>query len=234
MGNKVFHRIQRAMNCCTAVDILGAGTMIAAVGALVWGSSTTTEGLTPAGQAAVAATPWWFVACAALVLFLLIARARIEYKRRTYDPTLALMFNERFDSPEMRRARIQAATSLKANLGNLTRTDINLTGVDDVLNFLDTIGFYQHGHQISPEVAHHHFHHWVRGYHQIARDYIGRLRETEPALFEYVKELADMTADIENEQSRGRSIKTLSNEHIAAFLDDEMNLAVDPTYPRNH
>ena len=103
----------------------------------------------------------------------------------------------------MRKARVKAATVLRANRGNLRRSDLDeLSDIEDVLDFLEDLGFYTFGDQITPEVAHHHFYHWVRGYYNAARDYIEWEQENEPAGWEYVKELAEVMYQVEVERSR--------------------------------
>jgi hypothetical protein len=143
---------------------------------------------------------------------------------RTYDPTWAFRFDDRFYEDEMRKIRSKAASLLKNNQGKLRRTDPNLADIDDVLDFLEDLAFYQHGDQITPEVVHHHFYHWIRGYYLASRDYIGAWQDKEPTRWEHVAELFANTSVIENKRSKGRAPKSLTEEQISIFLTEEIAL----------
>jgi hypothetical protein len=145
-------------------------------------------------------------------------------QQRTYDPTWAFRFDDRLYSDELKEARCRAAKILKNNQGKLRSTDKGLEDIDDVLDFLEDIGFYVHGDQISPEVAHHHFFHWIRGYYLAARDYIEAWQEQESASWMHIKELFETTRQIE---TRGKGRTTLTAEQISEFLDSEIRAVTD-------
>ncbi len=48
-----------------------------------------------------------------------------EYRRRTYDPTLMLKFDEDFDSDDMRHKRSKAAEDIKKNRTRLDDNDLS-------------------------------------------------------------------------------------------------------------
>ena len=77
-------------------------------------------------------------------------------------------------------------------------SDFRLTDIDDMLDFLEDVGLYRRADQISPELAHHHFFHWTRGYWQAAKPYIQAWREKEPARWSHVEELFDTGCEILN------------------------------------
>jgi hypothetical protein len=108
---------------------------------------------------------------------------------------------------------------LKDNQGRLRSTNRGLEDIDDVLDFLEDIGFYVHGDQISPEVAHHHFYHWIRGYYFAARDYIEAWQEQESESWRHIKELFETTRELE---TTGKGRTTLTGEQISEFLDSEI------------
>jgi hypothetical protein len=124
----------------------------------------------------------------------------------------------------MKRARSKAARLLKDNQGKLRRTDPELADIDEVLDFLEDLGFYLYGDQITPEVAHHHFYHWIRGYYLASRDYIGAWQAKEPTRWERVAELFENTNTIENKRSGGKAPKSLTEMEITVFLKEEIDL----------
>jgi hypothetical protein len=158
---------------------------------------------------------------------LLVLQALSEYRHRTYDPTLVFRFDQRFyDKEEIGDARFRAAKTLRDNQGNLRRTDPKLEEIDDLLDFLEDLGFYQHGDQISPEVAHHHFYYWIRGYYLAARDYIEawQAKPKEPPRWNHIKELFETTSEIEAED-KGKT--SLNEKEISKFLDEEIRTFSD-------
>src|SRR4029077_8270466 len=89
-----------------------------------------------------------------------------EYRKRKYDPTWTLKYQEMFDG--MTKERAEAARTILKNKSSLSKVEEmrdELSLIDPVLDFFEDIGFYMRGDVISPETAHHHFYHWIRGYH---------------------------------------------------------------------
>jgi hypothetical protein len=149
-----------------------------------------------------------------------------EYRKRTYDPTWALKFDDKFDSAEMRSARSKAAKALKDKQGRLGCADYTSPDIDDVLDFFEGLGFFMQGDQITPEVAHHAFHHWIRGYYSAAKEYLEAAQKTEPSHWEYVRTLFEITNQVERERVRkkGKHKILLDEGGIAKFLDEEICL----------
>jgi len=170
--------------------------------------------------------PWWLIGGGIGGVILLAYQAWSEYQHRTYDPTWAFRFDDRFYDNELKEARFRAASILKDNQGKLRRTDKGLEDIDDVLDFFEDIGFYVHGDQISPEVAHHHFYNWIRGYYLAARDYIEAYQEQESASWKHIKELFETTREIE---ARGKGRTTLTGDQISEFLESEIKGCTDKT-----
>ena len=136
-------------------------------------------------------------------------------------------FQDRFDAMK-RAARPQAAETLrdkKAELGNIGGPE--LPAIDDVLDFFEDIGLYQRTDYISPELAHHHFFHWVRGYWQASKPYVQAWRKKEPARWNHLEELFEVICDIEAKQHGGkREELTLSESDLNEFLSQEIGGAV--------
>jgi hypothetical protein len=149
------HRLRRRFASGSRVLLIG-GPPIITVAVATW---------TKTLDANVISVPWWLIIGGIIGVILLLFQAGVEYQVRTYDSALAFRFDDRFFDDEMRKARSKAAKLLKESQGKLRRTDPELADIDDVLDFFEDLGFYQHGDQITPEVAHHHFYHWIRGYY---------------------------------------------------------------------
>jgi len=164
---------------------------------------------------------YWLIAVLLAGFLLTILRNYLEYRRVIYDPTWALTFQSRFD--DMAEARGRAARILREEgqkLGNIENPE--LAGIDDVLDFFEDVGQYQRADHISPELAHHHFFHWTRGYWQAARPYVEAWRGIEPARWDHVEELFETGCDIELKEHIGvRERLHLSDSDLDTFLSEE-------------
>lgn len=213
MRHVLWHRIQRMLASLSATVLVAGGAII---GGLVVAIAT-------AFTMPSFSVPPWIIGALVGGIILLFAHAWADYRQRTYDPTLAFKFDERFNSPEMKNLRRKAAQLLKENRGKLRQRAHEFTDIDYIMDFLSDIAFYQHGRQISPEVVHHTFYYWIRGYYIAAIDYIAACREVEP-VWGYLEEMYALTSAIEKKKLRGRSFITLDETAITVFLDDEINL----------
>jgi hypothetical protein len=149
-----------------------------------------------------------------------------EYRRRTYDPKLMLQFDDKFDSQAMRKARSRAAKVLKDNQARRDWTDYNSNDINDVLDFIEALGYFMQGDEITPEVAHNAFYYWVHEYYYAARKYLISAREKDHTQWESVEYLFKMTRQIELERiaRSGRDPKFIHVSGIQKFLDEEIQL----------
>jgi hypothetical protein len=138
-----------------------------------------------------------------------------------------------YGSKNMRETRARAALSLKQNAGQLRSHDFVSADIDGVLDFFEDVGFYLRGDQMTPEVAHHYFHYYFRGYYCAAREYIETQQEKEPAYLEHVHYLFDTIHEIEIERGKGRHKKHLDHEALTTFLDGEISLLKSTTDEQN-
>jgi hypothetical protein len=151
-------------------------------------------------------------------LLSLIFQVNLEYTRRTHDPTWILKFQDKFDGDDLKEKRRLAAKTLLERKQDLTRIDDleeQLSPIDDVLDFFEDIGFYVSGDQISPEVAHHHFYHWIRGYWYASRAYVETWQREESARWNHLLKLLQELDEIENE-----SVPPTAEE-LERFLKEE-------------
>ena len=154
----------------------------------------------------------------------LIAQCWAEYRRRTYDPSWVVSFDRNFNSQEMKKVRSRAASFLKNNSNQLRSDDVSSGDLDDVLDFIEDLGFYVVGDQMTPEVAHHAFHTWVRGYYAAARDYIESVQEHSPTMWEHINSLLEMLDQVEKERAHGKYKKTMNQNELDSFLGGEVKL----------
>src|SRR5262249_9738850 len=136
---------------------------------------------------------WILFSLFIVVGLVMVLQTRAEYRKRTYDPTWAIKFSEIFDSERMRTARAKAACALKDK-------DTLSSEVDEVLNFFEDLGFYMQGDQLTPEVAHHAFQYWIRGYYSAAYEYLKAGQEQEQSHWEFIGMLLEATNEIERER----------------------------------
>jgi hypothetical protein len=158
----------------------------------------------------------------ALGIALLALQWRSEYRRRTYDPTWVTKFNDDFNSERLCLLRAIAAMELRAQRDG---ANVEPEAVDDVLDFFEDVGFYLKGDQLTPEVAHHAFHYWIRGYYNAARSYIDDWQKAHPTSWDHVRYLFDSTLDVEKERAKAIARDFLNAEDIDAFIDEERNVA---------
>jgi hypothetical protein len=168
---------------------------------------------------------YWFIGGVLLILFIFL-RNYLDYRRLKYDPHWAMNFQDRFDNPAMTEARARATKALLTNRADLTNTDNTaLTDIDDVLDFFEDVGLYQRADHISPELAHHHFFNWTRGYWQAAKPYVTAWRAKEHARWNHIEELFDTSCDIELKLQGGtREQVRLSDSALDEFLRQESGL----------
>jgi hypothetical protein len=166
---------------------------------------------------------YWAIGGVLLIAFIFV-RNYVEYRRLKYDPHWAMNFQDRFDkATEMRARAAEVLLNNKTDLKNIENE--GLANIDDVLDFFEDVGLYQRADHISPELAHHHFFHWTRGYWQAAKPYVVAWRVEEPARWNHFEELFDTSCDIELKEQRGtREQLRLSDSDLDEFLRQESEL----------
>jgi hypothetical protein len=184
-----------------------------------------TNSATPAGETHNATSPmfsspffWLSLTAVAVAAF----QTWVNYSRDWYDPELALKYQGVFEGDTLCKARSAAAKQYKET----RKYDGQTKEVEIVLDVFEDIGFYVMHDQISPEVAHHHFYHWIRGYIQTASDYIENYRRDDPAAYEHCKYLLEQTAKVEARKMKVHlSTLSLGEEDIAEFVDEAAAMA---------
>lgn len=142
--------------------------------------------------------------------------------RLTRSAELLLQLEDRFDSTTLRDARAGAAKAMLDRIvGRDARADVS--AVDDVLDFFDTIGLLVRKRALDREMAWHSFEYWIRYYLYIYREHVTERQEREPAQWreaiDMVAKLARIGSDFGDE-----SANTLSRHRCEEFLRDEAAL----------
>lgn len=157
-----------------------------------------------------------------LALIITIFETLGKYQRLTYEPSLAIKCVDAFDkmAGEERVAAAKALDTYRegGNLRKIKTLKRELEVIDPVLDQLDDVGFYVRGRQLSPEIAHHYFYHWLRGYYQAARTYIDEWQKEEPKQWEQIAWLFEITCQVEKGWC---GTDELSPAKLKDFLDEE-------------
>jgi len=225
MGHLREHRFRRLWASGSPILLGGGAVIITALGRV---AVTSLTGTPNAATTAVSITPilFWSLLVGVIVgLIALLLQWNSDYRKRTYDPTWALKLGEISSSDAMLTRRSKAAECLKTDAQKLRSSEFTSLDVDAVLDFFEELGFYLRGDQITPEVAHHSFHYWIRGYYCAAREYVENAQETEATAWEHVKYLFETLHEVEIERSNGKHVRHLDKQQLDRFLDWEIALA---------
>jgi hypothetical protein len=218
-------KIKRAVTSIPTADLLatlGVIATIVTVAASLAGTEVKPE-----------TTPLiWLILRIAIVvgtvfLVLLIVRTRLEYRRRTFDPTLILQFQATWDG--MEQVREEAAKACEKYLSfpeesrdwqRIEKTDREM--VEPVLDFFEDLGFYLKGDQFSDEVVYHHFYHWIRGWYSNLESYVEyyRHKKKEMAAYTCIQDLYELTSRLERKSPQA-TVFLKSDAEKRAFLAEE-------------
>jgi|SRR5581483_2414060 len=224
-------RFRRWLAAIPSTDFVAAVTAVAAVitiGASIVGGSVKPETLVYLYWSLLGA------GIAAILLGLVIYfKTALEYKRRTYEPTVIIQFQQAFDDLEQKKIRANAAKACDEFLRSGSTMEHVETerwktlpqaakhAVEPVLDFFSDLGFYLYGDHFSDEVVHHHLFYWIRGWYSVLKPFIQHYQSTEPAAYSTIPLLHGRTAEIEK-SSGGRSLLLTSLEEKLEFLRSEL------------
>lgn len=171
--------------------------------------------------------------CSPLIIYVLytgigvlVLQAFFDYQKRTYDSTLALKFQDIWNTDKSAGLRYKAAKAIrdkKEHLEEIEQYKVALDPIDDVLDILIDIGFLLEGDQISSQVVHHYFYHWIKGYWCSAHAYVEAKQAKErKTLWRQLKLIFEATTFIECLKNRSR--EKLWENDTSEFLNEEMRL----------
>jgi hypothetical protein len=182
-------------------------TAVATIAAILIGG----RNMTPESTQFALSVLHWAVFIGIVLFLLIVVKTWLEYRRRTYDPTLIFQFQKEFDLLEEKCIRADGA---KVCISFLERSEDSRQWktvprpeqekLEPVLDFFEDLGFYLNGDQLSDEVAHHHFFHVLRGWYSNLELYIKYYREDrkQEAAYENIEPLYERVARIEKKYQR--------------------------------
>lgn len=158
---------------------------------------------------------WMIMFSWIITLIFLISRGVLEYKKRTYSLEFISKYQEDFNA--LGKERDWAARYL------LKEKNTNSDDLEEILDLFEDLGFYLKGDQLSSDVIHHHFFHWIRLYNQAANNYIDECRRNESAKWEHLQPLWNSIAHIESvKQKCSIAQLRLSDAEIEKQLKQEL------------
>jgi hypothetical protein len=227
-----FARASRVWDAIPLTDLLTVIIIIISIitiGAILISGSGST-----APQAHSSLLIAFIIACSTGVILLgvLILKTSGNYRKTTYDYTFAFVLDEWFE--KLKPSRLEAVEACKKYLNlNSQKNEVEKWGeiaveerakVEPVLDFFEDLGFYLHGCQISDEVAHHHYHHWLRGYYSVLKSYIKFYQENDEkgdaSAYIWIGPLFERLSEIEKKRPMPKLILK-SYEDKMDFLNEE-------------
>ena len=159
-----------------------------------------------------------------------IVQTRKRYQAITYNSELILALVEIFEENLQDQRAIAAKscfeffTSNDGNWSLIKSQRPNARLIEDILNLFDDLGFYLHFNQISDELVHHYFGHFVLLYWLAGSDaYVREYRAREPAAYIYVEDLYKSVRRVEAIllRSDARGVEDHFKRNIQEYLRDE-------------
>jgi hypothetical protein len=149
----------------------------------------------------------------------------IEWRRNRFVRGIDAItgLDRRFDSPEFRKTRREAATFL---LRTSSDDDSEDGALFDVLDFFETVGYLWRKKLIDTETAWHFFASWLLPYVAASESIIAHSRKDDPSLF---RELDKMFIEVKyferTQHPSHEADHLLSRDSIADFLRSEAALS---------
>ena len=172
-----------------------------------------------------------------ITLGLLFWKWRLECRSRAYDKELAQRFSKEWESESTLRKRYFAVKALEALRDEDLADDEAHAGVlrdvDDLLDVLEDLGLYVKEAGLSPELVHHLFYYWIRGYWLTTRDYVETCRKQDPREWENIEVLFKTVPDVEVRKDAHARKEELAWKHADRndFLEDQLARIRRATFP---
>ncbi len=169
---------------------------------------------------------WWTIwACAAAYAVSSWSSIIKDAKRRRYDPTLALKYNDILFKDNADEREIATKVLIKFHTGTVKWENFDeRPKVDPVLDTLDDIGFLFQGDQISDRVVYQYFSYWVQLYYEAAEGYIKWRRDKDDSIWEHLPGLYDEMMKImawKNKTTVAKSV--LGDAKLLKYLKEELD-----------
>lgn len=175
----------------------------------------------------------WLYYLAVLTGLLVVSlQTWINHQRLKYDVTIALKYEQKFFK-ESKPERLTAAKAILRVLDAKTEDErlqaSKNSEIEPVLDIIEDIGFLVQCDQISDEVAHHYFYHWIRLYIQPLQQYFATLSREGAAEYKYTLLLFDRVRFIEGREKGWSYIRRfsvgdldISEDELRTDLNDEI------------
>jgi hypothetical protein len=175
---------------------------------------------------------WIGIVVAIILVAVLVPKAMLEYRRKTFEYDLISKYDEKFENLDP--ARQKAAKVCKDYL-NFNKSGIDEVSkwefigkhdrsrVEPILDFFEDLGFYLQGDQFSDLIVHHYFHHWIRGYYSVLKSYIDLYRKEsgDKSAYIHIEPLFQRVSVIEQKYEYPKLLLDTKEEKID-FIDDEL------------
>jgi len=174
---------------------------------------------------------WLFVTVGALGLLVVVLQTWTNYHRLKYDVVgVALKYVDLFFK-DSRTERLAAARAVLAVLDaqdeKHRKPASENKDIEPVLDIIEDLGFLVYGNQISDEVVHNYFYHWIRMYLEPLEENLRVLHATDKAEYKYTLRLFDRLRFIEAKEMgwgffRQCNFKKLKDEYGEAELRNDL------------
>lgn len=168
----------------------------------------------------------FFWALLVIVGLVWVIQTMFEYRRATHEPTWAMHYIELWDGDKAEKWRQTAARTLLEDLDREAPTQENFDRIDEVLDILEDVAFYVVGGQISPEVAHHQFYWWIRGYWSASEGYVKKIIASDEPRWEHLEKLHEITSEVERKINGEKAKTMLDRKDLESFLFGERDLNI--------
>lgn len=157
------------------------------------------------------------IAAVASLIALILTYFQLKQFRFAHGVDLIFELEDRFDAPEMMKARKVVAKALQK------RTSVQ--EMDTVLDFFETLGILVRRHAVDKELAWNSFSYWVLRYAVFTRDHIDARRraESDNTYWEEFEFLVDCFTQVETRKRHLKLPQSFSNVQLDKFLKEELS-----------
>ena len=155
------------------------------------------------------------IAAVASLVALILTSFQLKQFRFAHGVDLIFELEDRFDAPEMMKARKRVAKALQNH--------ISTQEMDTVLDFFETLGILVRRNAVDDELAWNYFSHWVLRYAALTKDHIEdrRKAESDETYWQDVEFLIERFTKIEKKKRNLKLPPFISPEQLDKFLAEE-------------
>ena len=156
------------------------------------------------------------IAAVASLVALILTSFQLKQFRFAHGVDLIFELEDRFDAPEMMKARKRVAKALQNH--------ISTQEMDTVLDFFETLGILVRRHAVDDELAWNSFSYWVLRYAALTQDHIvaRRKKESDETYRQEFEFLIKRFTEIEIKKRNLKFPPSFSKEQLDSFLQEEI------------